>query len=117
MRAWHLDEGIDTAELVISELVTNAVRAAPYPEPPYADLCDVPLVGVELRAAGHVFRIAVQDCGAGRPVLQKVTEVAENGRGLFLVEALSTRWDVEPEPTGGKVTWAELELAVKEHMW
>jgi hypothetical protein len=64
----------------------------------------VPLVGVELRAAGDSFRSAVQDGSPGRPVLQAVGEDAENGRGLLLVEALSTRWDVDATPSGDKVT-------------
>lgn len=35
---------------------------------------------------------------------------AEGGRGLFLVGALATRWDVRHPPRGGKVVWVELAL-------
>lgn len=107
LRAWRLGRLLDDAELVASELVTNAVKAATAPAP--ADLRSTPLVVVELRADGDVLRIAVKDSDRGRPALQEAADDAEGGRGLFLVQALSARWDVSPAPDG-KVTWAELPL-------
>lgn len=115
MEEWGLNHDIDTAELIVSELVTNAVKATDRSD---SDGCCIDLhgeavVGVELRADDHVLRIVVQDGCAERPALQVVDEDAENGRGLFLVDALSVRWDVEAKDNGGKVTWAEMDLAVK----
>lgn len=115
LAAWGLDPHRDTAELVMSELVTNAVKAAPHPAPPHADLRDAPLVTVELRATAHVLRICVEDTAPGHPTLRTAPTDAESGRGLFLVAALSTHWNTTPTPTGGKITWAELALAGSEH--
>jgi anti-sigma regulatory factor (Ser/Thr protein kinase) len=104
LRTWSLDRLVPDAELVVSELVSNAVKATVTAGP-----ASVPPVAVELRLGEGVVRIAVQDISQGQPVCRRPDESAEGGRGLFLVEALSLRWDVS-FVTGGKVTWAELTL-------
>lgn len=108
LRAWDLEPLIERAELIASELVTNAVaamqRGAPHPD----RLADLPPIGVELRLDDGVFRIAVQDGSPGQPALQAVGDDAEHGRGLLLVDLLSARWDVVFVQSG-KVTWAELD--------
>ena len=104
--SWGLraDADTGTAELVVSELVTNAVRAT-------TGLPGVPLITIELRTDATALRIAVRDDAGGRPVPRAPDEDAETGRGLLLVTALCTRWDVTAVPGGGKVVRVELPLA------
>ena len=66
-----------------------------------------------MRPDHGAFRIAVRDSSSEQPALQGPGEDAESGRGLLLVQALSTRWDVFTV-AGGKVTWAELGVPEKE---
>ncbi|WUH94130.1 ATP-binding protein [Streptomyces sp. NBC_00433] len=102
--AWGLPEQIDSAELIVSELVTNAVKNSAgqgYP-------CHV---GVQLRLVGGGLYIEVWDRGAGSPVIAAPTFDAEGGRGLFLVESMSTRLGVQRSAVGGKIVWAELALS------
>jgi anti-sigma regulatory factor (Ser/Thr protein kinase) len=92
----------EDAELVLSELVTNALRV-----PAPGDR----LVGVriECRGRGELLRLEVSDAGAGRPEVQRSGELDNGGRGLLLVEALAHRWGVDERRAGiGKTVWAEL---------
>lgn len=92
----------DTAILVVSELVTNAVVHAAG----HHVIC-------ELRLDRGRLRIAVEDQGYGPtgPQLHRGGE-DEGGRGLFLVDAVSSCWGAQ-ETSGygpGRVVWAELSL-------
>ncbi|WP_051950667.1 ATP-binding protein [Actinacidiphila yeochonensis] len=121
---WRLGALTDSAELMVSELVTNAVKSSgPGTEPGIDPLASCGtavgvgaeggpyrVVGVQLRAAGGSLYVEVWDRGAGAPVLREQTLDAEGGRGLFLVDMLSSRWDVFRPAAGGKVVWAELPL-------
>lgn len=113
--SWNLDGLTDNASLVVSELVTNAVKATDTSPagPTFVDLRDLALVYVELKVDDDVLRIAVADGSREQPVLQAVDDEAEGGRGLFLVQMLSARWGVCPTP-GGKVTRAELPLGKRD---
>ncbi|MBD0736175.1 ATP-binding protein [Streptomyces sp. CBMA29] len=99
LTAWGLAELTDPAELVLSELVTNAVRHARHP------------LGREIetryeRADGGV-RIEVHDANDQWPELQKADEEAEAGRGLVLVDAITgQRWGASKREGVGKLVWA-----------
>ena len=98
-RAW-LAERVDQAVLVTSELVTNAVIHA------HSQL----RLLVELR--GDQLHLAVQDASPHLLHLASAPDVlAEGGRGLLLVEALATSWQVQHPPDGGKVVACVLDLA------
>ncbi|HEY5834371.1 ATP-binding protein [Streptomyces sp.] len=117
MRTWGYDEDIDTAELIVSELVTNAVKAATKQDNPHStDLRDMPMVGIELQSYEQAIRIAVQDSNHEQPTPRVATDDAENGRGLLLVQALCRRWDVDLQEGGGKVVWVELALAKRDEV-
>ncbi|MGP4112647.1 ATP-binding protein [Streptomyces sp. 4N509B] len=92
-------EACDDAQLVISELVTNALRHTASET-----------VGCEARLMGALIRVAVASDGAGpgqEP--SRAAEEDENGRGLFLVCALAERWGVRPQDSGrGHIVWADL---------
>ena len=97
LSAWDLDAHRDIAELLVSELVTNAINHG-------RTTCLL-----ELTATSTVLRAAVADDGDGAPQLRYAGPEAESGRGLAIVEALASRWGVEPT-SSGKVVWFELNL-------
>ena len=88
------------AELLVTELVGNAVVHGSGP------------VGVTLEITGGALTVGVRDSHPGRPVLRHVGAEATGGRGVALVDALSTRWGTVPEPAGGpgKTVWFCLEV-------
>jgi anti-sigma regulatory factor (Ser/Thr protein kinase) len=102
---WHLGALGEPAELVVSELVTNAIRA-----------CQAGGAHrqVQLRLASDRARvlIEVRDGSPQLPVPAGATADGEGQRGLCLVEAMSAAWDWYPDPaSGGKVVWALLRAA------
>jgi hypothetical protein len=106
---WHLTGLSDSAELVVSELVTNAVAASAS-----VDLVSpvrvspVRLWLVAGTGTGQVMAL-VWDASPWPPAPAEPASDAETGRGLLLVEAMSERWDwYAAERTGGKVVWALL---------
>lgn len=112
LRQWRLPDQIDGAALVVSELVTNAVKSTGITDatPKWEDVRAQHIVGVQLRAVGASLFVEVWDRGDGAPVIQEQTLDAEGGRGLFLVESLSRRWGIHRPAVGGKVVWSELAL-------
>jgi anti-sigma regulatory factor (Ser/Thr protein kinase) len=101
---WRLTGLSDIAELLISELVTNAVQIS------RADGQTTPVRLWVLADRTRVL-ILVWDSSPLPPVRMRTSEDDENGRGLLLVETLSTRWDwyFPPQQNGGKVVWALME--------
>lgn len=101
---WGAGEDIlHTAELVLSELVTNALRA---PAPNDRQ------VGVRIAhsSADGLLRLEVSDAGSGRPEVRRPETDDEHGRGLAVVDALSHRWGVSARAGGiGKTVWSELK--------
>jgi DNA-binding XRE family transcriptional regulator len=101
LAAWDMQELADVAQLVVSELVTNAVRHAHGP--------DDTLVETRFeRLPGGDLRIEVHDANENTPELHQLSPDAESGRGLALVDALTGgRWGVSGREGIGKVVWAE----------
>jgi anti-sigma regulatory factor (Ser/Thr protein kinase) len=102
---WDLGTASEPAELVVSELVTNAIRA-----------CQAAGTHrrVQLRLASDRARvlIEVQDGSPQPPAPAGATADDESRRGLCLVEAMSATWDWYPRrASGGKVVWALLGAA------
>lgn len=98
LELWGLPQLADTATLVLSELVSNAVRHASG---------EGMRVNVTRVGARRV-RVSVFDRDTTRPRVQDQDPGAERGRGLFIVSAAAASWGVELLP-GGKNVWAELE--------
>ncbi|MFE9650883.1 ATP-binding protein [Streptomyces sp. NPDC006365] len=112
LRAWGLQEMTDTAALIVSELVTNAVRATGTSEPPGHALAESALVEVQLHVRNGSLLLEVRDRSSTQPAMPRVVDDgAEEGRGLILVEAMSAGWGVRRERAGGKVVYAELAVA------
>jgi CheY-like chemotaxis protein/anti-sigma regulatory factor (Ser/Thr protein kinase) len=95
-RDWGCGDVVEDAQLVVSELVTNALIHGQSRCQLRAGLSDAAL------------RLQVVDSGAGMPDPQIAGEGDEHGRGLLLVSALCAAWGVEALPAGGKIVWAEL---------
>lgn len=91
----HTKEKLDEAQLVISELVTNAVIHARTP------------VAVAIRSEPSVVRVAVHDFDTTTPTPTAPGPSTGLGMGLRLVEALAVDWGVQPT-ADGKTIWAEL---------
>nr|WP_274389106.1 SpoIIE family protein phosphatase [Streptomyces taklimakanensis] len=90
---WGLDELGFATELIISELVTNAVRHAGGP------------VGLRL-IKDHRLVCEVSDPSQSQPYMRRARLSDEGGRGLFLVAQLAHRWGSRYTP-GGKTIWTE----------
>ncbi|MDX2781790.1 serine/threonine-protein phosphatase, partial [Streptomyces caniscabiei] len=94
--AWGLDELAFTTELIVSELVTNAIRHAAGP--------------IRLRLVlERTLTCEVFDGGATAPHLRHPRTTDEGGRGLFLISQFTQRWGTRFLPEG-KVIWAEQPL-------
>jgi anti-sigma regulatory factor (Ser/Thr protein kinase) len=101
---WELDGQADAAELVVSELVTNAVRASLVLFPVESDRW--PVVRLWLSSDGDRVFIQVWDGSEARPVLRDADPRSVGGRGLVLVDSVSEGWGTYyPVQSPGKVVW------------
>ena len=103
---WGLSELIETAELLVSELVTNGVTASRAMES---------ALPVRLRLSSDKSEVLIEVWdGNPRPPAPRDAELSsEDGRGLFLVATLSNRWSWHDLPErGGKVVWAVCAMRV-----
>jgi two-component sensor histidine kinase len=91
--------------LIVSELVTNAVKHAAVLSPE---------LGVEVAVGADWIRVAVEDQHPYRPKALETDHGRTGGRGLLLVKTITTEaggsCDVAQTATGGKVIWAALPL-------
>lgn len=101
---WRLTSLEERAELVVSELATNAVAAS---TPGSTGILPVRLW---LLADAARLLILVWDTNDRPPLPADTGEDAEGGRGLHLVEAMCPRWNWYATPqSGGKTVWALCE--------
>ncbi len=102
LRQWGLPSLAEDSELVISELVTNAVQATGVTEvkPRWSQLAELATIHVRLLLFEHSVVLAVWDRDSAPPVLGEPGTDSENGRGLFIVAALCERWDYLPAENG-----------------
>ncbi|CAG6396141.1 ATP-binding protein [Streptomyces cocklensis] len=99
LSAWGLDHLTEPAELVLSELLTNAVR--------YARTPAGRLVETRLERTPDGIRIEVHDANDRLPQMQRAADDDEGGRGLALVDVLTERrWGVSSRQGVGKLVWA-----------
>lgn len=97
-RFWRTAGAADAAELAVSELFGNAVKAGAGSE-------------AVLRMSWTPRRLRVEVCDASPrpPVVREADTADEGGRGLWLVRELAVRWGTQLRP-GGKCVWAEFAL-------
>ena len=101
--AWGLAEQAELAELVVTELATNALRHGTGP------------IDISLCYSGNDLRTEVPDHGTGRPVRRQTTADAEQGRGLELLDGLidlngGARGVVDDTDGPGKTVYVVLSL-------
>jgi anti-sigma regulatory factor (Ser/Thr protein kinase) len=94
---WGLDRLSDTAELLVSELVTNAVRIS-------AQLPARPPIQLQLRSDAVRLLTVVTDASPLPLIRKDAAPGEESGRGLMLVQELSDRWGWAPR-RDGKTCW------------
>jgi anti-sigma regulatory factor (Ser/Thr protein kinase) len=102
---WDMPALADVAELVVSELVTNALR---HGVPSARGLASEHCIRLRLLAQAPFMMCMVTDPGSDIPVLRESEPTSESGRGLNVVEACSVRWGWHLLDEGGKVVWALL---------
>ncbi len=98
--AWAAGYLEETATLLVSELVANAVRHARTGRSP---------LELRLEITRNWLRIEVLDADPRPPQPRIPAELDESGRGFVLIEALSDKWGVCSTPSG-KAVWAELDI-------
>ena len=101
LRSWRATSVWESAELLVSELVANAIRHSGTS------------VALHLRFDGKRLVIEVSDCGPGNPRPRLPSPDSEDGRGLYLVDQLAQDWGVRDEREG-KTVWAALEPDVRQ---
>ncbi|MCU1373462.1 MAG: sle [Actinomycetia bacterium] len=105
--AWGHEAETDTAVLLTSEVVTNAIVHGP-------QLADAE-VNLQLRLTTHRVRIEVFDGGVVLPAVAGVDADELSGRGLFMVDTMASHWGVTPNPFG-KSVWFEVDTAVEPYL-
>lgn len=98
LAVWGLGEHRETAELLVSELVTNALRHGGGS------------IRLGVRAEDGMIRFEVEDDGVDTPHMRRARDSDEGGRGLQLVSLLSSSWGSAPTENG-KIVWFELANA------
>ncbi|MFF3934759.1 SpoIIE family protein phosphatase [Streptomyces phaeofaciens] len=97
LEAWGLDQAAFTTELILSELVTNAIRYGATP------------IRLRLLRDRDSLICEVGDGTSTSPHLRRAAFTDEGGRGLFLVARMSRRWGTRYTDRG-KIIWAEQAL-------
>lgn len=103
LKEWCLDRLVDDAEIIVSELATNALKAS------WSASDGKPIV-LHLQATSECLTIQVWDSVPTAPEPRPHTIDAETGRGLEIVSLLSHRWGFYHPDTGGKLVWAALDI-------
>ena len=109
VREWGLTDLADMAELLTSELMTNAVQASERLKI-RADLATVPVIRLWITSDGVSLIIHVWDASDQMPTLKDFAADEENGRGLLLVSALGKDWGCYRKAEG-KVVWVMITVA------
>ncbi len=103
LRGWGLDAAIDDAELLVSELVTNAILHARSP------------ATVTIDHDSPRLRVAVCDSSPSPPRLRDYGPDAVTGRGMLLVDRIARRWGVEMNGNG-KCVWFEVDVSGEDRV-
>jgi len=103
LTAWNVQaDQVEAAQLVVSELVTNAVLHAG----------GSPTISLDVRLTDGALRVLVSDSGLGEPERSPHPDssTGETGRGVWLVDAFAKRWGTETHGRDGKTVWCELSI-------
>jgi anti-sigma regulatory factor (Ser/Thr protein kinase) len=95
---WSLAPVSDTAQLLVTELVSNVVCHVGAP------------MTVRMTRGADAVRVEVEDPSAQLPEAREPDPASEGGRGLALVATLASRWGTDVHPADGKTVWFELDV-------
>jgi anti-sigma regulatory factor (Ser/Thr protein kinase) len=98
LAAWHLGQLEEDAVLLVSELVTNALRHAR----------DTGAIGLELASTGTGLRMEIQDGDPSWRQMDSPADGDQSGIGFLVVDSLADRWGLR-RVCAGKAVWAELD--------
>ena len=101
LRMWALERLLADAELVVSELMTNAVLHA----------AGTSTYELSILLHDGRLRLAVTDPSAAPPRIRPSDDGLPGGRGLRIVASLARSWGHQATADGGKQVWAELDVA------
>jgi len=120
LQGWGMgSEIVETAELLVSELATNAVKFTEPAQGPRwkgSDLAPAERISLTLRHLTGQVVIEVSDSDANPPQMADAGVNVESGRGLMLVDALSKEWSYFFTPSGGKTVYCVLITDEPAHM-
>ncbi|MET7852316.1 ATP-binding protein [Streptomyces avermitilis] len=102
---WGLTPYIDDAVIVIGELIANAARHALEPDS-HDETAPTAWLGLVRRQQAVI--CAVADPSPCAPTLQHPGQFSESGRGLQIIEALSSSWGCSQPQSSGKMVWARV---------
>jgi anti-sigma regulatory factor (Ser/Thr protein kinase) len=103
LRRWGTAERSQDIAIVVSELLTNALR---HGRPGSGDIWPRRPIRLGLLQPGPCVLLAVADPGKTAPAPQRLGSLAETGRGLHIICALSDQWGYTTPSDKGKVVWA-----------
>jgi anti-sigma regulatory factor (Ser/Thr protein kinase) len=98
---WRLHQLVDDAEVVVSELLSNAVKASGMSK-------GVDVIALRLLADDQRLVVEVWDHSPLDPQPRQVDEASEHGRGFMVIGALGNRWGYRRLSARVKVVWCEL---------
>ncbi|MQS36694.1 ATP-binding protein [Streptomyces katsurahamanus] len=107
LASWGLACIEDSALLVLSELLSNAVQ--------HAQVSPGRDIETRYERLHDGLRIEVHDASDTLPLLDAPASDATSGRGLLLVEALAAKWGVSRRDGPGKAVWAEIATPGEEY--
>lgn len=102
LRQWGLPQLSEAARLIVSELVSNALRHAPGPT-------SYPL---RVQRRGPSVRLYVADSSAAAPTILAPDERAAHGRGMQMIAAVASAWGVEQQ-AAGKQVWVDVDRPLR----
>jgi hypothetical protein len=112
LHRWHVTDLADTVELLVSEIATNAIRASgPARRPGHRDrpvpARRSPVIRLWLMSDTDHVMVQIWDANQRQPVRRHADRDAEAGRGLLIIEALSSQWgSYAIHGVDGKFVWA-----------
>ena len=108
LASWGLAELADDAQVIVSELLANAIRHAGFRRPEGSPQAWAGELGLWLLRHADGFMCVVTDPSDSAPALQQPGHTGEGGRGLHVVHALSDHWGWTRLSERGKAVWAIL---------
>ena len=102
LSAWNVrPPDVEAVQLVVSELVTNALLHAP----------ESRTITLQLLASDASVQVRVSDEGTSAPERRSLSDPGsgiESGRGVWIVEAFTDDWGSEQDGQGGKTVWCDV---------